>query len=70
MEKINEIKAMLDAMGKDLEKFYAKGQNSAGTRLRKSLNEVRKKCQEMRNDIQGIRQSRKTEKPAGEETAE
>jgi hypothetical protein len=62
MEKINEIKAMLDAMGKDLEKFYAKGQNSAGTRLRKSLNEVRKKCQEMRNEIQGIRQSRKTEK--------
>jgi len=42
MEKINEIKSMLEAMGKDLEKFYSKGQNSAGTRLRKSLNEVRK----------------------------
>jgi hypothetical protein len=62
MEKINEIKGMLDAMGKDLEKFYTKGQNSAGTRLRKSLNEVRKKCQEMRNEIQTIRQSRKSEK--------
>jgi hypothetical protein len=64
MEKINEIKAMLDDMGKDLEKFYAKGQNSAGTRLRKALNEVRKKCQEMRNDIQTIRQDRKTTTPA------
>jgi hypothetical protein len=64
MEKVNEIKAMLDSMGKDLEKFYAKGQNSAGTRLRKALNEVRKKCQEMRNEIQSIRQSRKTEKPS------
>lgn len=64
MEKINEIKAMLDDMGKDLEKFYAKGQNSAGTRLRKALNEVRKKCQEMRNDIQTIRQERKTSTPA------
>jgi len=51
MEKINEIRAMLDAMGKDLEKFYSKGQNSAGTRLRKALNEVRKKCQEMRNEV-------------------
>ncbi len=60
MEKINEIKSMLEAMGKDLEKFYAKGQNSAGTRLRKALNEVRKKCQEMRNEIQEIRQTRKT----------
>jgi Tfp pilus assembly protein PilE len=64
MEKINEIKAMLEDMSKDLEKFYAKGQNSAGTRLRKSLNEVRKKCQEMRNDIQNIRQERKTSAPA------
>ena len=60
MEKINEIRSMLDAMGKDLDKFYTKGQNSAVTRLRKSLNEVRKKCQEMRNEIQDIRQTRKT----------
>jgi Histone H1-like protein Hc1 len=63
MEKINEIRSMLDAMGKDLEKFYSKGQNSAGTRLRKALNDVRKKCQEMRNEIQSIRSERKT-KPA------
>ena len=64
MEKINEIKTMLDEMGKDLEKFYSKGQNSAGTRLRKALNEVRKKCQEMRNEIQSIRQERKTSAPS------
>lgn len=63
MEKINEIKAMLEDMGKDLEKFYSKGQNSAGTRLRKALNEVRKKCQEMRNEIQTIRQDRKSQAP-------
>ena len=61
MEKINELKSMLEAMGKDLEKFYSKEQNSAGTRLRKALNEVRKKAQEIRNDIQAIRQQRKTE---------
>ncbi len=61
MEKINEIKSMLDAMGKDLEKFYSKGQNSAGTRLRKALNDIRKKCQEMRNEIQDIRGQRKNE---------
>jgi len=60
MDKINEIRSMLDAMGKDLEKFYAKNQNSAGTRLRKALNDVRKKCQEMRNEIQTIRSERKT----------
>jgi len=32
MEKINELKAMLEAMAKDMEKFYVKNQNSAGTR--------------------------------------
>ena len=55
---------MLEEMGKDLEKFYSKGQNSAGTRLRKALNEVRKKCQEMRNEIQTIRQDRKSQAPS------
>jgi uncharacterized coiled-coil DUF342 family protein len=64
MEKINEIKSMLEDMSKDLEKFYSKGQNSAGTRLRKALNEVRKKCQEMRNEIQTIRQDRKSQAPS------
>jgi len=64
MDKINEIRGMLDAMGKDLEKFYSKGQNSAGTRLRKALNDVRKKCQEMRNDIQNIRSERKSKASA------
>lgn len=64
MEKINEIKSMLEEMSKDLEKFYSKGQNSAGTRLRKALNEVRKKCQEMRNEIQTIRQDRKSQAPS------
>ncbi len=62
MEKINELKTMLDDMAKDMEKFYTKGQNSAGTRLRKALNELRKKAQEARNEIQAIRQQRKAEK--------
>lgn len=64
MEKINELKAMLDGMAKDMEKFYVKNQNSAGTRLRKSLNELRKKAQEARNEIQQIRQDRKATKGA------
>ena len=65
MEKINELRSMLDAMVKDLEKFYTKGQNSAGTRLRKALNELRKKAQEARQEIQSIRAQRKSEKSPG-----
>ena len=62
MEKFNELRSMLDGLGKDLEKFYTKGQNSAGTRLRKALNELRKKAQETRQEIQSIRQQRKASK--------
>jgi hypothetical protein len=64
MEKINELKNMLEGMAKDCEKFYTKGQNSAGTRLRKALNDLRKKAQEARQEIQSIRQERKTAKGA------
>ncbi len=59
MEKFNELKSILDGMGVDIEKFYAKNQNAAGTRLRKSLNELRKKAAEIRKDIQDERQKRK-----------
>ena len=59
MEKFNELRSILDSMGVDIEKFYAKNQNAAGTRLRKSLNDLRKKAAEIRKDIQDERQKRK-----------
>jgi hypothetical protein len=48
-------------MKTDIEKFYEKGQNAAGTRLRKSLNDLRKKAAEIRKEIQDERAKRKTE---------
>ncbi len=61
MEKFSDLKTILDQMGADIEKFYQKNQNAAGTRLRKSLNELRKKAAEIRKDIQDERTRRKTE---------
>ncbi len=61
MEKINDLKALIDGMSKDLEKFYVKGQNSAGTRIRKQLAELKRKAQEIRNEIQSIRNERKSQ---------
>lgn len=61
MEKFNSLSEILDGMKSDLEKFYQKGQNAAGTRLRKSLNDLRKKAAEIRKDIQDERSKRKTE---------
>lgn len=59
MEKFNSLQEILDGMKTDIEKFYEKEQNAAGTRLRKSLNDLRKKAAEIRKDIQDERAKRK-----------
>lgn len=60
MEKFAQLQAILDGMKVDLEKFYNKGQNAAGTRLRKELNNLRKLAADVRKDIQELRSQRKT----------
>ncbi|MBI5402576.1 MAG: histone H1 [Ignavibacteriae bacterium] len=60
MEKFSQLQAILDGMKVDLEKFYNKGQNAAGTRLRKELNNLRKLAADIRKDIQDLRSQRKT----------
>jgi hypothetical protein len=59
MEKFTKLQETLDGMKVDLEKFYEKNQNAAGTRLRKELNNMRKLAAEIRKEIQDIRISRK-----------
>ncbi|HMS66172.1 MAG TPA: histone H1 [Ignavibacteria bacterium] len=61
MEKFAHLNEILENMKTDIEKFYDKGQNAAGTRLRKSLNDLRKKSAEIRKDIQDERVKRKGE---------
>lgn len=60
MEKFTKLQEILDGMKIDIEKFYEKSQNAAGTRLRKELNNLRKMAADIRKDIQDIRSSRKT----------
>ncbi|MDZ7763586.1 MAG: histone H1 [Melioribacteraceae bacterium] len=52
----------LRTMEQDVEKFYDKGQAAAGTRVRKSLSELKKMAQDMRNEIQDIKKQRQEEK--------
>jgi hypothetical protein len=60
MEKFANLQGIIDGMKTDIEKFYDKGQNAAGTRLRKELNNLRKLAAEIRKEIQEVRNSRKT----------
>ena len=36
----------------DFDKFFIKGNNTAGTRIRKVMQEIKKISQEVRNDVQ------------------
>ena len=49
----------LKNMETDILKFYDKGQAAAGTRIRKGLSELKKKAQDMRNEVQKVKLERK-----------
>ncbi|MFZ1290341.1 MAG: histone H1 [Melioribacteraceae bacterium] len=59
-DKYTQIVEFVKNMETDVEKFYAKGQSAAGTRVRKALSELKKMAQDMRNEVQ----SKKLEKKA------
>jgi|694.fasta_scaffold01156_21 hypothetical protein len=52
MEKFEQIKALLEGVQGDIEKFYSKGNSSAGTRVRQAMQELKKLAQDLRVDVQ------------------
>jgi len=60
--KYNEMIEYLKGLENDVQKFYDKGQAAAGTRVRKGLSEIKKKAQEMRTEIQAVKNERKAAK--------
>lgn len=52
------LKGLIAAGDADYEKFM-KGNNAAGTRVRKTLMEVKKYCDEMRKEVQEEKNTRK-----------
>jgi hypothetical protein len=52
MEKFEQIKALLEGVQGDVEKFYSKGNSSAGTRVRQAMQELKKLAQDLRVDVQ------------------
>jgi hypothetical protein len=57
MEKFNALKQMVADMEADADKFYDKKNNAAGTRLRKSLQDIKNLCGDLRKDIQDAKNS-------------
>jgi 3-oxoacyl-[acyl-carrier-protein] synthase III len=52
MNRFNEIKAIVDQLEGDMDKFFDKSNKTAGTRARKSLQDLKTLAQEIRIQIQ------------------
>lgn len=48
----NELKSLVEDAEDDFKKFYEKGNKAAGTRVRKAMQDLKAKAQEIRGDVQ------------------
>jgi len=51
MEKFQQVKALLADIEADAEKFYAKNNSAAGTRVRKGMQDLKVLAGEIRKEI-------------------
>jgi hypothetical protein len=55
MSRLDQIKSLMSELEVDMEKFYDKGNKAAGTRARKQLQDLKKLSQEIRLEIQDMK---------------
>lgn len=55
MSRLNEVKNLMTGLEEDLVKFYDKGNKAAGTRARKQLQDLKKLAQDIRVEIQNMK---------------
>jgi hypothetical protein len=55
MNKFEELKKLIESTQEEAEKFYAKGNSAAGTRLRKSMQDLKTLAQEIRQEVQDLK---------------
>jgi hypothetical protein len=56
--RLDELIDLLENTREDHEKFFDRGNNAAGTRVRKALQEVKNLAQELRVEVQETKNSR------------
>jgi hypothetical protein len=55
MDRYKELQELVETFKGDFEKFYIKQNKSAGVRLRKHMANLKRKAQEIRNEVQDIK---------------
>lgn len=59
MEKLSQLKEVLESIEVDAQKFYEKGTKAAGVRVRKGLQEIKALAQDIRKEISAINNGEK-----------
>lgn len=54
-DKFKELKALVDGLEVDADKFFIKGNSAAGTRVRKGLQDIKNLSQDLRLGIQELK---------------
>jgi len=55
MQKFEELKSLIATLQDDADKFYNKGNSAAGTRVRKGMQDLKNLAQEIRAEVQEIK---------------
>ncbi len=55
MKRFDQVKGLIASLEGDFEKFYDKSNQAAGTRVRKGMQELKNLCQEIRVEVQSIK---------------
>jgi hypothetical protein len=58
MENYTQLKELVLSMEEDVEKFYSKGNSAAGTRLRKTAQDIKNVAQRIRTEVSEIKNSK------------
>lgn len=52
MDKLNQMKQYLNTLDEDFTKFFDRGNNAAGTRVRKAMQDLKKMANDIRTAVQ------------------
>ncbi|MDX5339725.1 MAG: histone H1 [Cyclobacteriaceae bacterium] len=55
MSRFSEVKNLVMSLEADFEKFYDKGNQAAGTRVRKGMQELKNLAQDIRSEVQNMK---------------
>lgn len=55
MSRFSEIKDLVTSLEGDFEKFYEKGNQAAGTRVRKGMQDLKNIAQDIRKEVQEMK---------------